>query len=215
MNLDKDIEKKKMQDLKRRFIIFFAVVLITCGVFLRHLVNLQIVSGQENLDKSLKRIVTNGVIYANRGNIYDRNGIPIAGNRMGFCIQYVDTRMSDADKNEMFHRLTRLLDRNGDRYRSTLKNIIDFDTFSLKIKRDGLIDIIGLNDTDKGMLLEASEKDIFIYMRDKTFKIDPSYTDDEAWWIREFRYEIMIYPATIRDPLLIAEDVSIETVTQL
>jgi penicillin-binding protein 2 len=215
MNLDKDIEKKKMQDLKRRFIIFFAVVLITCGVFLRHLVNLQIVSGQENLDKSLKRIVTNGVIYANRGNIYDRNGIPIAGNRMGFCIQYVDTRMSDADKNEMFHRLTRLLDRNGDRYRSTLKNIIDFDTFSLKIKRDGLIDIIGLNDTDKGMLLEASEKDIFKYMREKTFKIDPSYTDEEAWRIMEFRYEIMIYPATIRDPLLIAEDVSIETVTQL
>ena len=80
MNLDKDIEKKKMQDLKRRFIIFFAVVLITCGVFLRHLVNLQIVSGQENLDKSLKRIVTNGVIYANRGNIYDRNGIPWKSN---------------------------------------------------------------------------------------------------------------------------------------
>ena len=124
---------------------------------------------------------------------------------MGFCIQYVDTRMSDADKNEMFHRL-KLLDRNGDRYRSTLKNIIDFDTFSLKIKRDGLIDIIGLNDTDKDAAGSEVKRTFLNICAKKTFKIDPAI-QTRGVEIMEFRYEIMIYPATIRDPLLIAEDV--------
>ena len=50
-------------------------------------------------------------------------------------------------------------------------------------------------------------------MREKTFDIDPGYTDEEAFRIMEFRYEMLIKPATISNPLLIAEDVSVETVT--
>lgn len=79
--MDRDAQKKLNIDLKRRFIICLVIVLLICGVFLRQLVNIQIVNGQEYLDTSMKRIITNGVIYANRGNIYDRYGVPIAGNR--------------------------------------------------------------------------------------------------------------------------------------
>ena len=97
---DKDKEKKKTKDIKRRYIIYLVIIILCCIVFLRHLVNLQIVNGQEYLDTSIKRIITNGVIYANRGNIYDRNGIPIAGNRMGYCIEYVDTDLSNRKKRD-------------------------------------------------------------------------------------------------------------------
>ena len=99
---DKDKEKKKTKDIKRRYIIYLVIIILCCIVFLRHLVNLQIVNGQEYLDTSIKRIITNGVIYANRGNIYDRNGIPIAGNRMGYCIEYVDTDLSNREKTRCF-----------------------------------------------------------------------------------------------------------------
>ncbi|MDD4296492.1 MAG: penicillin-binding protein 2, partial [Ruminiclostridium sp.] len=90
--VDNEKEKEIYQDLKRRFLIFFIIIVIFCGVFLRQLVDLQIVNGMEYLDTSTKRNVTNGVIYANRGNIYDRYGVPIAGNREGYCVQYVDTK---------------------------------------------------------------------------------------------------------------------------
>jgi penicillin-binding protein 2 len=215
MNSEKDKEKKQLKDLKRRFIIFLMIILIACAVLLRELVQLQIVKGQENLDKSLNRIVTKGVTYAKRGNIYDRNGSLIAGSRMGYCIQYVDVKMSDSQKNAMLNRLARLLEKNGDRYRSTLSNIFDFNSFTFKIKRDGLVKVIGKSDADIEMLMLADEKEIFKYMREKTFKIDPLYTDREAWKIMEFRYEMMINPATIQKPLVIAEDVSTETMIEL
>ena len=70
--MNAELQKKQNFDLKRRFIICLVIILLICGVFLRQLVDIQIVNGQEYLDTSMKRIITNGVIYANRGNIYDR-----------------------------------------------------------------------------------------------------------------------------------------------
>jgi len=213
--MNDEIEKKRLFDLKRRFVIFLVLICITCGIFLRELVNLQIVEGQEYLEISMKRIVTNGVIYANRGNIYDRNGIPIAGNRMGFCIQYVDTKLPVAEKNEMIHRFIKLLDKNGDRYKSTLRTMFNIETFTFSINREGLIDRICVADSDKEALMNGSAEYVFEYMREKTFKIDSRYTDAEAYRIMELRYEMLINYTTIANPLLIAEDVSIETVVQL
>lgn len=212
---DSEKEKKKLKDIKRRYIIYLIIIILCCAVFLRHLVNLQIVNGQEYLDTSTKRIITNGVIYANRGNIYDRNGIPIAGNRMGYCIEYVDTEISDKEKNEMIYKLIKIFEQNGDTYKSTLRTIFNINTFTFKVNKEGLINQIGLNDDDKKYLMDAEPKEVFRYMREKTFGLDAKYTDEEAFHIMEFRYEMHIKPATIRNPLLIAEDVSIETVTIL
>lgn len=215
MNSEKELEKKKQQDLKRRFILFLVVILIACGVLLLRLVHLQITEGQQNLDNALNRIVTKGIMYAERGNIYDRNGVPITGSRMGYCIQYVNVNAPDSEKNAMFIRLARLLDKNGDVYKSTLSNIFNFNKFTFKIKRDGLLKVIGMSDADIQTLMEADEYDIFQYMREKTFNIDPLYTDQEAWRIMEYRYEMMIKPATVQTPLLIAEDVTKETMIEL
>lgn len=212
---EQEKEVKKLKDLKRRFIIFLVLILIACGILLRQLVKLQISNGQDYLDKALKRIVTNGVIYAERGNIYDRNDIPIAGNRIGYCIQYVDVKIPDAQKNAMLNSFSRLIQKNGDRFKSTLSDIFDFNTFTFKIKRDGLVSMIGLSDDDMKMLLEVSEKEVYQYMREKTFKIDPAYTDQEAWNIMELRYEIKINRPTIQKPLQIMEDVTIDTVIEL
>jgi len=63
--------------------------------------------------------------------------------------------------------------------------------------------------------MEADPKDVFKYLREKTFGIDKKYTDEEAFRIMELRYEMLIKPATLQNPLLVAEDVSIETITVL
>jgi penicillin-binding protein 2 len=212
---EEEKEKKKLKDIKRRYIIYLIIIILCCAVFLRHLVNLQIVNGQEYLDTSTKRIVTRGVIYANRGNIYDRNGIPIAGNRMGYCIEYVDTEMPSDEKNEMLYKFVKLLEQNGDTYKSTLRSIFNINDYTFKVNREGLIKQISVRDEDEKLLMEASPKEVFNYMREKTFGIDPKYTDEEAFRIMELRYEMLIKPATLENPLLIAEDVSIETVSVL
>ncbi len=212
---DNEKEKIKTAGIKRRYIIYLVIIVVCCAVFLRHLVNLQIVNGQEYLDTSTKRIVTNGVIYANRGNIYDRNGIPIAGNRMGYCIDYVDTDISSNEKNDMIHNLIMLFELNGDTYKSTLRTIFNNKDYTFNVNKEGFIKQISLSDSDRDALMEADPKDVFKYMRESTFNVDSKYTDDEAFRIMEFRYEMLIKPATIKNPLLIAEDVSIETITVL
>jgi penicillin-binding protein 2 len=210
-------EKEIYQDRKRRFLIFFIIIVIFCGVFLRQLVDLQIVNGMEYLDTSTKRNVTNGVIYANRGNIYDRYGVPIAGNRMGYCVQYVDTKLSDKEKNATIARLVDLFSKNGDRYISNMRTIFSYKEMDFLINREGFVNRIAIRDEDKAVLLEAEPREVFDYMREKTFNIDAQYTDEEAYHIMELRYEILnnINYATISDPLLIAEDVSIETMVAL
>lgn len=212
---DEEKEKNKLRDIKRRYIIYLIIIIICGVIFLRHLVNLQIVNGEEYLDTSIKRIATNGVIYANRGNIYDRNGIPIAGNRMGYCIEYVDTEMANDEKNEMIYKFVKLLEKNGDTYKSTLRSIFNIDDYTFRVNREGLIKQIKLNDEDENYLMEADPREVFKYMREKTFGISPKYTDEEAFHIMEIRYEMLIKPATIQNPLLIADDVSIETVSYL
>jgi penicillin-binding protein 2 len=72
-----------------------------------------------------------------------------------------------------------------------------------------------MSDEDKIVLMEAEPKEVFVYMREKTFGIDPQYTDEEAYHIMELRYEMLIKYATISDPLLIAEDVSIDSIVAL
>jgi penicillin-binding protein 2 len=130
--LNKDKEQELQADLKKRYIIFFLIIVIFCGAFLRQLVDLQIVNGKEYLVTSTKRIVTNGVIYANRGNIYDRNGIPIAGNRMGFCVQYVDSGLSNAKKNMAISNLINLFKKNGDKYISTMRTIFKYESMEFR-----------------------------------------------------------------------------------
>jgi penicillin-binding protein 2 len=212
---NKEKEKEMQADLKRRYIIFFLILVIFCGIILRQLVDLQIVNGKEYLDTSTKRIATSGVIYANRGNIYDRNGIPIAGNRMGFCVQYVDTKLSNGEKNAAIARLIDLFNKNGDKYHSTMNKIFSFTSMDFLINREGFINQISISDEDKSFLMEAEPKEVFKYMREKTFGIDAQYTDEEAYRIMELRYEMLINYCTISDPLLIAEDVSIDTVIAL
>ncbi len=213
--MNKEKEKKNQIKLKKRFIVYFVIIVISCGILLRQLVNLQIVNGQEYLNTSMKRIITNGVIYANRGNIYDRNGIPIAGNRMGYCIEFVDTELSDNEKNDMIARLVRLFDRNGEKFSSTLRTIFRLDPIRFLITKDGFIRQISISDTDRELLMEADAEEVFLYMREKTFSIDPKFTDEEAYRIIEFRYEMLIKPAKIDKPLLIAEDVSLDTIMEL
>ena len=58
MNSEKELEKKKLQELKRRFILFLVVILIACGVLLLRRVHLQITEGQHIMDNSLIIIVT-------------------------------------------------------------------------------------------------------------------------------------------------------------
>lgn len=76
--------KKTNKIINNRYIVLSILVIIFGILIIGRLVNLQIVHGEEYYEESTKRILVNGKIYAPRGSIFDRNGIPIAENRLGF-----------------------------------------------------------------------------------------------------------------------------------
>jgi len=66
-----------------------------------------------------------------RGKIVDRNGVPIAVNRMGYAVKIAKTGMTEKEKNEMILKLINIFEKNGDSYEKNLSNYLTFNPIAL------------------------------------------------------------------------------------
>jgi hypothetical protein len=99
--------------LTHRLFIFLLIVGVMFYVLVLRLFQLQIVEGA-NLESEFELSVLKEItIDGKRGNIYDRNGYPLAENKIAFSVQYDDS-VSVTDKNDLFYRLIQIIRRNGD-----------------------------------------------------------------------------------------------------
>ncbi len=213
--------KKMIPPQLDRFFILAAIVVAITVLFIARLADLQLVHGAGYRQETISRISTSGTIHAARGNIYDRNGVPIAGSRMGFCVEYVDVKMPNADKNAMLLHLWELFGKNNQTIKTHLADIFDWKHRLLLSKdedvRKALLDVILLKETDREVLVTGDQ--ILNYMRDRTFEIGvtkdakgkttrtDTYTDDEIWTLLQLRYEILKNQPSLTNPMLLADDV--------
>lgn len=206
--------KEKKHEGLDRYLILAAFILIAAFAIVYNLATIQIVNGQKYKEESVYRLSAKGTIYPKRGDIYDRNGVPIAGSRMGYCAQYVDIRMSNSEKNPMLLEIIKILEKDNKTIKSRLNNYIDINPIRFKTdKIDSFINSIVYNKEDAEYIITADQA--FQYMREKTFGIDPSFTLEEAFKIMQLRYEILLTQPQINNPLILAEDISITTMSEL
>lgn len=206
--------KEKKHEGLDRYIILAVMIIVATAAIIYKFAEIQIVNGPKYKEESVYRLSAKGVIYPKRGDIYDRNGVPIAGSRMGYCAQYVDVRMSDEEKNQMLLELIKVLEKGGKNIKSRLTNIMDINPIRFKTDSiDSFVKNIVISKEDAAYVITAEQA--FKYMREKTFKIDPSYTDEEAFKIMQLRYEILVTQPQINNPLTLAEDISVETMSEL
>jgi len=205
------------EKLKDRYVIF-AIFFITFGIIIiMSLVNLQIIHGKAYDEESQRRLLTEKKVAAPRGNIVDRNGIPIAVNRESNTVNIQYVSMSTAQRNEMFLKLVNIFEKNGDNYKKSLSNYITFNPigYGPALKDEKSIEKwkreMALRDSDIELMTDPEA--IFNYLRTKKFNIDEKYTDEEAYRIMCLRYEILIYQYTNCNP--IASDVSRQTVAEI
>ena len=94
-------DKKQVQILRYLFIIAFLVVI--CAVFCARLVSLQIVDRPEGLDDDVPTYERKETIIATRGEIYDRNGVPLIKNdySRAIILDYGDMPWTVAETNEL------------------------------------------------------------------------------------------------------------------
>lgn len=82
-------------------------------VLIGRLAWLQIIEYDKNLRLSESNRIRKVVVKAERGNIYDRNGVLMVRNRPSFQIALLPHQLKDADS--VFQRLLRITDANGNR----------------------------------------------------------------------------------------------------
>ena len=161
-------EEKKHKGLDR-YIVLAVIILAISAIIIYNLATIQLINGAYYQEQSISRIATEGYIYPKRGDIFDRNGIPIAGSRMGYCVQYVDVDMSHEEKNAMFFELISVLEENDRGFKSRLTDYIDIDPIRFKTDNtESFIKGIVVNQEDAQYLITADQ--VFRYLRDKTLR---------------------------------------------
>lgn len=205
--------EKKQQGLDR-YIILAVFIIIAAVAIIYNLAKIQIVDGQKYKEESIYRLSANGVIYPKRGDIFDRKGVPIAGSRMGYCAQYVDISMPNQDKNKLLLELITILESDGKAIKSKLNNYMSMDPLQFKTEKpEDFIKTIVLSKDDAEFIITAGQA--FDYMRERTFEIDKTYTNEEVIKIMQLRYEILVSQPQINNPLTLADDISVETMSIL
>ena len=203
-----------------RYIIVVIGFLLIFAIIIFQLVNLQIVRGEEFAQKSQRRIISEREIIAPRGNIVDRNGLPIAVNRTAHNVKLAATGMKQQEYNEMILNMINIFEEyNNGAYEKNLGNYLTFNPIEFG---PGLINseeardkwIREMVNKEKDIEKLKTPEDVFRYFREEKFSIDEKYTDEEAYKIMIVRYDMLIKYSP-SNPVLIAKDVSMETVAQL
>lgn len=100
-----------------RYNILIVFVYIIGIVLLIQLFNLQIIHGEEYLEKSSSRLTRETTILAARGNILDRNGNVIAGTTTKYSLNIYKSKIDTEVLNNTLLEVVKVLELNGDTYK--------------------------------------------------------------------------------------------------
>lgn len=103
-----------------RTLVLLGLAVCVLGVFSVRLMKLQIVHGKDYLEQASTSITVTSSISAARGEIVDRYGRVMAGNRVGYTISLNRLYLPDDDLNETLVKLVQLLQAAGEDWSSTL-----------------------------------------------------------------------------------------------
>ncbi len=122
-----EMKKNFIKAVNSRVIVMIVVIVLMAALIIQRLFQLQIVQG-ENFQNDFSLYITRErSLPSSRGNIYDRNGNPIAYNELSHCVTfedngtYSDTHTKNLALNGMLYHLIQLLAEQGDTVVSDFK----------------------------------------------------------------------------------------------
>ena len=157
-----------MDIINDRYLIMYFCVIVISIVFIITLFNLQIVKGEEYREQSEKRMLRTKTVTAPRGEIYDRNGVILATNKLSYDIRLYKVRVDTKQQNDGILRLIEILNENSDKVYSTFP----------------------VNDTLDGFNFENEEEE---KKWKKEFKLDENLNFDEVIDKYIEKYELQDY----------------------
>ena len=107
----KTLDKKNIRyNILSMFIYIVGIIIIIKLFFI------QIVNGQQYLEKSNSRLTRETTIKAPRGNILDRNGVVLAGTNIKYSLELYKSKITEEELNNTILRTIRVLEKNLDNY---------------------------------------------------------------------------------------------------
>ncbi len=221
---------KVKQILSSRLLPITLIFIFLIGLLVNRIFTLQIVEGEtHSTDLTLKYTKTRE-IKSTRGNIYDRDGILLAYNKLTYSVVLEEsTKLStNQEKNDMLYKLIKLLEKYGNQIENEFGISIDKDgdlyfnvkdnKAELRFKKDayGLRSVEELTKDQEA----ATAVDVFNYLRhgiskySPMFNISDDYSLEDALKIMTLRYAIFTnYPKY--NQIIISSQVSDETVAAI
>lgn len=132
---------------ENRTLLLGVVFLAMFAVLIGRLFILQVVHGEEYADNFELQITKTRTLESTRGNIYDRNGKLIAGNKVSYSVSIEDNGTYNTTKerilslNAELYRLGKLIRENGDS--------IDTSTFPIEVDENGTFVFTGEEGTTR------------------------------------------------------------------
>ena len=233
VNLFERIKDAIYRIVKSRLFVLILAFCILFAVLINRVFYLQIVKGQYYLDNYKLQIRKTREVPGTRGNIYDRNGNPLAYNELAYSVTIEDNITADTRKeknrilNEILDKIINIVESNGDSVISDFGVVLDsagnyeFTQTNETLKLRFIADVYGLKTIDelKDKQRNASAEDIINYLcTDETYGYGLDVKSLDKTYILKMvnlRYAIGLNSFQKYIPTTLATDVSDETVASI
>ena len=194
-------------NLSGRFNILMIIILIIGILFICQLFNLQIVNGESYREQSENRLVREVKVTAPRGEIYDRYGKLMVTNDTGYSVNLYYTKISKEELNSNLLELTKILEKNGDKYYNNFP--IDFENMTFTKSEESA----KAWKTSNKIKENATVQETIDFFKEK-YKVT---TDDinEISKILPLRYEIASKGYSSFKSVVLAKDISKESMLEI
>lgn len=186
----------------------FALAVIFTALFAGltgKLFQMQILNGADYQETYMQRTEKEVFTPGTRGNIYDRNGVPLAYNELAYTVTIQDTGAysKPADRNAMIYRLVTILNQRGETVEGKFEVGLDdngeliFTSSSESAKRRFLLNFYGI----------SSEK-----LDDSSGKYPSNITPRQALEKKKESYELNKMKDERGNPLVLPDDIALDMV---
>lgn len=199
------MESNKNRNTNLRFNIIIVFIIIIGIILIVQLINLQIIHGDEYRAMSGARLTRETKIYADRGEILDRNGMKLVTTSSEYDLYIYKTTSNAELLNDNIVKIINVLEENDDKYKDNL--ILTVNPYGFSTNDEDTINRFKKNNDLKE---DSSAEECFKKLKEK-YKI--KYEDDElSRKVMAIRYEISRNGYSNIRPVQIANNISKESV---
>ena len=203
--------EKIMEILENRELVLSIILCIIAIIFVIQLFNIQIINGASYREQAENKIVRTESRSASRGEIYDRNGVLLATNKLTYNIEFYRTKVGTDLTNNAIKDLVDILESNGDSVYSTFPINNSLDNFSDEYLEDEELKNTFLSKIKLDS--SASFNDVIDYYT-KLYAIEDFEYEDKIKIIK-VKYEANLNGYSLFNSAIIAKNISKNSVAQI